>query len=400
MLQTPVLKHPGFTAVNLDPIRDLYVRGFGIQAYAAAQHLGPLHTWTGTAARVLAGRLAWVLGAPRLGTWLHLRAWRQDPDDPEARYYFARTRLDRRGPLAAWYSLQQSGVLPAAPAELHADWLALHASVLGRLRDFEAADSWLARAIETCPNQPWIYVEQSGLLELEDRYEESLQAARHALELRPWYRPAVQAVTHALQLLDRDREALNLLTDADRQMESGPVTLQLAVLQTELSRYHDARQSYTRALELLPLLEKDFAKWIHARRSDVVYYCGDLAEAAAIAKQVGEPFYDQLAERLADPACESQRVLLDVGFVRQHHQTCAPATLAALSRYWNMPVEHLDVAEAICYDGTPDHRERHWAETNGWTTREFTVTWESAIALIDRGVPFTLTTVDPASAHL
>lgn len=400
MRQTPVLKHPGFTAVHLDAIRDLYVRGLGLQAYAAAQRYGPLHTWTGTAARVLAGRLAWVLGAPRLGTWLHVRAWRQDPDDPEARYYFARTRLERRGPLAAWYFLQQSGTLPAAPAELHADWLALHATVLGRLRDFEAADGWLARAIRTCPDKPWVYVEQAELLEVEDRYEESLQAARHALGLRPWYRPAVQAVAHALQLLDRHRQALDLLTDADQHMESGPVTLQLAVLQTELGYYHDARRSYTRALELMPLLEKDFAKWLHARRSDVVYYCGDLAEAAAIARQVGEPFYDQLAERLVDPACASQRVLLDVGFVRQHHQTCAPATLAALSRYWNMPAEHLDVAEAICYDGTPDHKERHWAETHGWTTREFTVTWESAVALLDRGVPFTLTTVEPGNAHL
>ncbi len=36
----------------------------------------------------------------------------------------------------------------------------------------------------------------------------------------------------------------------------------------------------------------------------------------------------------------------------------------------------------------------------GYVTREFRVTWESAVALIDRGVPFTLTTVEPTSAHL
>jgi tetratricopeptide (TPR) repeat protein len=93
-------------------------------------------------------------------------------------------------------------------------------------------------------------------------------------------------------------------------------------------------------------------------------------------------------------------VLLPVGFVRQHHLTCAPATLSAISRYWDMPAQHLAVAEEICYDGTPAHSERRWAEQNGWTAREFTVTWESARALLDRGIPFTLTTVEPASAHL
>lgn len=62
-----------------------------------------------------------------------------------------------------------------------------------------------------------------------------------------------------------------------------------------------------------------------------------------------------------------------------------------------MPAEHLDVAEKICFDGTPAHNERQWAMDAGYVTREFRVTWESAVALIDRGVPFTLTTVEPTS---
>src|SRR5690606_21907581 len=48
----------------------------------------------------------------------------------------------------------------------------------------------------------------------------------------------------------------------------------------------------------------------------------------------------------------------------------------------------------------PSHSERRWAESNQWATREFTVTWEATCALIDRGIPFTLSTVEPTSAHL
>ena len=42
-----------------------------------------------------------------------------------------------------------------------------------------------------------------------------------------------------------------------------------------------------------------------------------------------------------------------------------------------MPADHLEVAAAICYDGTPDYRERAWAEEHGWYCREFAITWDS-----------------------
>ena len=74
--------------------------------------------------------------------------------------------------------------------------------------------------------------------------------------------------------------------------------------------------------------------------------------------------------------------------------------MAALAGFWGRPADHREVAEEICYDGTPDHRQRSWAERNGYVAREFTVTWESACALLDRGIPFTLTTVETQSAHL
>src|SRR5262249_4160554 len=134
--------------------------------------------------------------------------------------------------------------------------------------------------------------------------------------------------------------------------------------------------------------------------SDAAYECVDVAAAATWARECGEPFFKTLAPRLEDPNSEDRRVRLDVGFVRQHHQTCAPATLAALARFWDRPAGPLEGADEICYDGTPDHRQRSWADRNGYLAREFTVTWDSARGLLDRGVPFTLTTVETQSAHL
>ncbi|MDR3617985.1 MAG: tetratricopeptide repeat protein [Paludisphaera borealis] len=384
----------------LDRVRALYSEGDCLGAYEVARAVGPLGSWTGTAARVLAGRLARHLGGFRLGTALHLRAWRADPTDPEACYYHARAMIGRRGPLAAWEFLRRVGPLEAATDEVRSDWLASHAIALGALRDFDAAEAYLTEAERVAPGRAWLRVERSSLFEMEDRYDEALAAAREALALRPWYIPAVQATAGLLQLLDREAEAVALLTEASDRLASGAVSAQLATVQFELGRFDDAMRSLDRFAALAPLIDPPTRRWLAGRRSDAAYRLGDLASAVAFARECGEPFFKTVADRIEAADVDDRRVRLAVGFVRQHHQTCGPATLSALARFWGREADHLEVAGEICYDGTPDHLERSWAEANGWTAREFTVTWDSALALLDRGVPFTLTTVETQSAHL
>jgi tetratricopeptide (TPR) repeat protein len=385
---------------DLKRVRDCYDRGLYLQAWKAAEQLGPLRDWRGTDARVLAGRLAGNLGAPRLGRVLHFRAWRDDRANLEALYSYTYALLDRRGPLDAWNALRPCGDFAAAPDPLRSDLYALRAEIAALLRDFDTAEHWLARAEEISGDRAWTRVARARVLEHEDRYPDALDAVRKGLELRPWYRPAVQAMGHLLQLLDRDPEALTFLREASRRIESGAVVVQLAALEVEMGYHPEARRTSERIEALHPLLERDLRTWISARRCDTAYACGDLSAAREWALKIDTPFYKRFAGRLEEGGIDGRRVLLPVGFVRQHHMTCAPATLSAISRYWDMPAEHLTVAEEICYDGTPAHSERRWAEQNGWTAREFTVTWESARALLDRGIPFTLTTVEPASAHL
>ncbi len=127
---------------------------------------------------------------------------------------------------------------------------------------------------------------------------------------------------------------------------------------------------------------------------------GKRAEAARLAAVLEDDFHKKFAERLAAPPEEPQRVQLDVTFVRQHFKTCAPATLAAIGRYWKLPIGHLQLAEAMCYDGTPHWQQRQWAEANGWVVREFRVTPESVVELITRGIPFAIATVEATSAHM
>ena len=84
-------------------IRELYGRGRYRLAYEAAAGFGPFRAWANTPARLIGGRLAIQLGAPKLGRQLHALAYRSTPSHPEALYYHARYRLERFGPLATWH---------------------------------------------------------------------------------------------------------------------------------------------------------------------------------------------------------------------------------------------------------------------------------------------------------
>jgi tetratricopeptide (TPR) repeat protein len=208
------------------------------------------------------------------------------------------------------------------------------------------------------------------------------------------------ATAYSLQTLDRQEEALELLAEADRHVESFRVTIRRAAILDELGRVEEAVQALDRADGLAPLADRDHRKGMMALRSDLACKLGSFAEAAELARAADTRFHRAVAARLGAVPPGARRLLLPVPLVHQHHDTCAPATLSAVARFWGKGVEHIEVADAICYAGTPSHRGRQWAEEHGWAVREFTLTWDSAVTLLDRGVPFTLTLIAPGSGHL
>jgi tetratricopeptide (TPR) repeat protein len=383
-----------------DAAHELYRRGLFLQARQQLLDANAFPSWSDPDALMLALRVSAQLGASRQAWAWNRRALRRFPDHPLVRYYFVRTMLYRRGPWEAWQWWRRLNSFDEADDALRADWVALRGILAALFRDFDEAEACLDRALQLTPDRAWIWCERAYLFDREDRHDEALRTYQHALTLRPWYAPAVQGAAHALELTNRDHEAIQLLTEAAERLESGHVVYQLAGLQMELGQYQAASDLLAKLDRLFPLGEKDIRQAIAAMRSDAAYHQGDEAAAIEFARQAGEGFHASLAENLTAAAPDAKRVLLSVGFVRQHHFTCAPATLTALGRYWNKPLEHLEIAERICYDGTPAHGERAWAEQNGFVAREFTVEWATAAALLDRGVPFTFTTVDVANSHL
>jgi len=378
----------------------LHEAGLSFSAWARGRELfGPLPSWRGTEARLLAGRLLEATGAPRAARRAFLTAYRADRTDPAAVYFAAWTILERRGPLPFLRFDDRAEVHETATAMHRAYRSALRARAFAQLRDFDGAERELSAAERASVDDAWVQVERATVLAAEDRYPDAAAAARRALSLRPWYWPGVQCLAHVLQLTGGDGEALELLRAAASRCELAPLVIQLAALETAMGEHAAARRSCSRIVDLLPEMELETFRWVNARLSDAAYECGDLDEAIERAEISQSPFHLRVADRLKKSR-EGARVLLPVKFVRQHHLTCAPATLAAISAHWAVPAEQLEIAEAICYDGTPSHSERRWAEERSFEVREFRVTFASAMALVDRGVPSTLTIFFPGRGHL
>ncbi|WP_020470373.1 tetratricopeptide repeat protein [Zavarzinella formosa] len=380
---------------DLAPIRELYGRGFYVQALRLAERFGPLTEWSNTPARLLGGRLAIQLGSARLGRFMHLRAYRDTPAHPEAIYYHARYRLEKFGPHAAWRFLRShpdQDWNDAAP-EIRADWYGLHAFVCGRMRDIDRAERWLAKAESLSHDRAWLCVEKAAVHEFADRLEEALASANRSIELVPHFRPGVQAKAHILQILGREREALDCLIAGCDHLESGIIAAHLAAVQMDLRMYSDARKTYERYAELSPLMDKETTKWLEARRADTAYYVGDFTAAKEHSRKALDEFYTAFADKLEQTPEPIPTVRIEMPPKKE-----LKSIFEWMAGWWKITTPPY-VADTQPGDGLPEARERQWAEQNGFAVAEFTYTQEACEKILARGWPCVVTMVDAGYGH-
>lgn len=383
---------------SLATIDDLCDAGRFVSAHGIAESFAPLASWSDVRAICVGARLAHHLGAPGLSRRLALRAYRRDPGSARARWWVASAWLEGRGPLATWLWLRD--YVPDAKEDdegrrCHC-WL--RAMLATQFRDFDGAHEWLDRAEALGPPDPHTDVLRVTVLTAGDRYSEALERSRALVEKHPRARAAVRELSELLELHGDFEASCRLLRERAGDFESGALYLGLAHAELQLDQHAAALASLDRARALLPLAEESTLQTLASLRSDALYFLGDRAAAIEAARNAKSPFHERLVENL-EKGLPAKTRILDVPFVRQHHLTCVPATLAALARYWGRSADHLSIADRICYDGTRAHACREWARQEGWLAREFTVTWDAAVALCDRGIPFIVDTVQATSAH-
>lgn len=359
-------------------------------------------TWPAGESRRLAASLSNRLGSPRWSSVLDWRNWRAEPENDEWFFHGQFVRLGEGRWWEAYQATEQRLQAGVESTKLQADMQALLGWLHGKWRDFDRAFPLLDQAIKLDDQRSWPFVEKASVLQIADRREEALETVDHALVLLPHYRPAALLRVELLQELQRQDEAEDYLNELHRETENAAYPARLHALCAERDEWRRALDYLEEYEALSPLLDKGGKEWLAARRADLYLEGGDLKHFFAFAEETGKvSFQKRVAEHLRKTEGQNhQKKKLPVPFIRQHSMTCAPATLASLAAFWGKEEDHLAIADAICYNGTPWHKERNWAREHGFVTREFKVTAASTKALIDRGLPFTLSTAWTTGAHL
>lgn len=371
-----------------------------IDSWDLIRDLAPPEQWQTPLARLRGAHVIERIGGAKRARKIVFKEWRYRESRALAREDVFWYLQNHRCAFDAWLWLGRHAPAADEPTERQVEYFGMQASALIKLRDFSSAGDCIDRGLASGLFQRYFLSLKAESLQAQDRREEALEQIAAVTTADPIYPYAIFTHAELLGELGRDDEALQVLKQGVAGTQSASLAAQYVNLLIEVEDYDEA----WRALDIYdlwtPLRKDDEKDWLFGRRCDIASHRGDQAQALHWAEQITKSgFYKQVAVKLREASGSLRRLILPVPFVRQNQSTCAPASLTCICRFWGREIDHLEIAEEICYDGTPDHKERSWAETNGWACREFRVTVASAKLLLDAGMPFLLGTVYAGGAH-
>ncbi|MBL8752849.1 MAG: tetratricopeptide repeat protein [Planctomycetes bacterium] len=321
---------------------------------------------------------------------------------PEHEAVRARAVLElvRRGRLADAFEATRAGLPDPSRNDTSVPWLLARARVAHELRDHDTAGSLLDVATRLAPDEPTVVVERLWALQSADRIDEALALAAAAASRFGGH----PAVTLAECWIRHDANVPGLqqhLAEVRRQLQSPYLDAVHANLLHESGDLAGARTAFEAVLAL-PWLERDARiAWSFG----LVRICRELGDDAAALQwaeatgRAGAKAAERLRSHLAAPPDQPTRVVLPVPFVRQDHQTCSPATMASLLAFFGIEVAQREIAAQITWDGTASHDELKWARQRGLVVRFFQWDADAARDLLDRGLPFAISTRFETNGH-
>lgn len=217
----------------------------------------------------------------------------------------------------------------SANEEGEAEWLGFQALVHTRFRDFQSAHTALSEAKSRSVLLPRLALVESRLLEAQDQIEEALAVVESECRRRPWHLPSVKRKAQLLEAAGRHTDALDLVTEADEHCPSLGLSLRRGRLLVERERFSEALDLYQEILHQLLLPDKGMERWLNSELFRCHYNLGEREEALQRLGANPTPKHRTLVENLKGSTTTGRVKCLAVDWVRQQHQTCAPARIAS-----------------------------------------------------------------------
>lgn len=374
----------------------------------------------------LKARMLDRLGGARLSDATLIKLWRRQPDIHEGAHGTALYLLNKLGPIRTWEFICEHQPKKLTEKEV-ADWFGLRALVVAGFRDWEASEAYLEQAKTHDPESDWIARIGGYMLSSQEKYDEADHYLANFYERRPseslllqWSRARSnhQGAEAAIELL---------YAEADHYESIRPWLL--------LANYHKHQRDWPRCVQALENIEhlaitsdRDLDHELASLRARIAIAHGHpetACEQLALCKddyhaQLLKNYQKNIAHLTASTADTHKvsaansvntnktnnternigRADLPLPMVRQKHNTCVPASFAAILQYWALPNDQDEIAQAVCYGGTTPQAQRQWLNSQALAFEEFDLTWSAACALIDAKIPFTLVTHQGFNSHM
>ncbi len=346
----------------------------------------------------LLSKLLRHLGRPRSAEYLTLKLWRQNPCDNGAAFQAFFYFLSKKGAIYCHRFLMQWRELATEPSEV-SDWMVVEAIFHAQMRDFATSHQLLDEAMVHSESMEWLTRIRIRVLEDEGKREEAYQLAeKHYTNSKTL--PALESLVTLTKLYKGKQAASSLLKPIVEQFQSASLWLDYAILCFDNADIPTCEKALAQmAVYTLPgsVRSDDFVQYLKA---DIALHHQDVKMAVEELQSARTPF-NKIFKTNVERISELKPVFyVDVPDIAQKHMTCAPSSLASVAQFWGVKVSEDEIAELICYGGTPEESQREWLINNGFAFLEFDLDEQATIDVISAGIPFTLVTTQGMSSHL
>lgn len=376
----------------------------------------------------LKARMLDRLGGSRLSDATLIKLWRRQPGEHEGAHGTALYLLNNLGPIRTWEFICAHQPEQLSEKE-RADWFGLRALVVAAFRDWEASEAYLEQAKARDPESDWIARIGGYMLSSQEKYSEADEYLANFYEKRPSESLLLQW-SRARSNHKGAESAIDLLNAEAGHYESIRPWLLLANYHSHQRNWPNCVQALKNIERLAVTTDRDLNQELASLRARVAIAHGHPETACEQLALCKDDYHAQLLKNYqkntahltkstadkqeskdADEAnantenTESKhldlgRVDLPVPMVRQKHNTCVPASFAAILQYWSLPNDQDEIATAVCYGGTTPQAQRQWLNKQDLAFAEFDLTWSAACDLIDAEIPFTLVTHQGFNSHM
>ncbi|CAM2070511.1 Tetratricopeptide repeat protein [Sulfidibacter corallicola] len=358
---------------------------------------------------VLAARLAAKLGGSRESRILLREARKRSPQHPQVRFFGSDGEPSGEPPLNQLRDFVEDPDFGSEDPALDARWVAQHAQIFARYRDFESSTFWMTRARELNPVCPWLDLHQAHIWMEAGRWDDALPLVEAVYARQPGCTSAAHALIICYGYFNKLPKAAGLLL---QWIQAGGQSLEILQLGLIYALHALERNSGGQVREQLlplvqlarrlphyaPLADRTTRRRNHAIQAELAKQLGDHGSLAFHAKHARSEHVDDLLAALKEKA-KGRRILLKHPVIRQKHNTCMPASLATCLQTLGLKIDQDELARKLAYDGTNPWRVKRWAEENGLCFRPFLAHRDTFLQLLKRGIPSVATFVHPGMGH-